>query len=414
MRVQRRAVITGIGVVAPNGIGKNAFWESLLACRSGIGLVTLFDTVGFPSMAAGEVKDFRLEEHIQNGQKPRRLARHTQLALVATKLAIEDAGLDAGDLRTKGPIPLVMGVSTSAIEMITRNAEVMTRKGPDKVSSFLLTNGQPQGLANAISEYLHVPFHMSTVSTACTAGLEAVTRGVRLIQAGEADLVIAGAADAPINSLTMAALFSASLIPSLNGHPSSTVSRPFDRTRIGGIPAEGGAILVIENLQDALARGARIYAEAVGCNGNSDVVGEEPSAGLRRTMQDALVNAGLSSGDIDYVCAAGPSDPILDRVETDAIKAALGAFAYRIPVSSIKGVTGNPLSAGGPLQVAATAMAITQGLVPPTANYEHPDPACDLDYVPRSPRRTRVGAALVNSHGLGGSNYSIVLREARI
>lgn len=412
MRGQRRAVITGIGVVAPNGIGRRAFWDSLLACRSGVGPVTLFDTIGFPPMAAGEVKDFRLGDFLNsNGLDPRRLARHTQLALVAAKFALEDAGLALDVLRTRSPFPLVMGVSTSAADVFMRHWQLQTKLGPTNVGHHMIGSGRPHAVAEALTRFLQLPLSLSTVSTACVAGTEAVARGAHLVVTGAADIAIAGAADAPITSFGMAGFLSSRLVPRIDGRDPSRVSRPFDRDRIGGFPAEGAAVLIIEELRSALSRGAPIYTEIAGWHGNCDEPDEEPSAGLSRTMGGALAGAGLTAGDVDYVCAAGPSDPVLDRVETAAIKAALGAAAYRIPVTSIKGATGNPLSAAGPLQVATAAMAMEHGLVPPTVNYEHPDPACDLDYVPGAPRRARLGAAVVNSHGLGGTNFSVVLRR---
>lgn len=363
-------------------------------------------------MAAGEVKGFRLEDHVPvDVADPRRLARHSQFALVAAKLAIADAGLALEDLRERSPFPLVMGVSTSAADVFMRHWQLQTRLGPMNVGHHMIASGRPHAVAEALTRFLRLPLSLSTVSTACVAGSEAVARAANMIRTGVSDIAIAGAADAPITSFGMAGFLSSRLVPAINGRDPSIASRPFDRDRIGGFPAEGAGVLVIEDLRSAISRGVRVYAEIAGSCGNSDEPGEEPSTGLAGTMEGALADAGLAAGEVDYVCAAGPSDRVLDRVETGAIKAALGPVAYRIPVSSIKGATGNPLSAAGPLQLAATAMAIARGLIPPTANYEHPDPACDLDYVPRQPRRAMVGAALVNSHGMGGTNYSVVMRR---
>ena len=259
-----------------------------------------------------------------------------------------------------------------------------------------------------LAEMMGVETRAMTVSSGCAAGLDAIAVGASMISSGRANLVITGGADAPINRLTIASLASANMVPDETEDP-TTVSRPFDLMRRGGIPAEGACVVILESLEHAVARGARPVIEIGGHGANHDRKGAEPGAGLALSMQIALANARCRPSHVDYVCAAGPSDPVLDRTETAAIKGALGRHAYQVPVSSIKGVIGNPLAAAGPLQLATCAMAMCEGIVPPTANYQYPDPECDLDYVPDTGRAADIGTALINVHGLGGADSSMVV-----
>jgi len=410
MMQRPRVVITGMGVLAANGTGLPAFWESLIAGRSGIRAISLFDATDFSVHAAGEVKDFNLSHITGESYKTNRMGRHTQLAIAAADMAIQQAGFTLEEIRLYEPLPVFVGVSTSAIDVIERGKDMMTSRGPQKVSPYIVAGCQPHALASAIGAHLKMSTTGTTFSTACAAGLDAIATAVEWILAGRADLIIAGGADAPINPLTVASFGSTGMVPEGLISP-ETLSRPFDKRRSGGIMAEGAGIFVMESLQHALARGATPLVEIKGYSSRSDRVGSQAGEGLADTMKQALDNSGLYPHDIDYVCAHGPSDLVIDRVETAMIKNVFGKRAYHFPVSSIKGVTGNPLAAAGPLQIAACAMGMRDGCVPPTANYEYPDPECDLDYVPNQHYVMSINRAMVNIHGLGGGNSSIVVEK---
>lgn len=400
--------MTGLGVVAPNGIGKTDFWESLEAGRSAIGPISLFETNGLKTTIAGEVRDFDVLEHIDLAFKPSRLGRFTQFALTAAKLALDDAHIGKDDLRRFGPVFVGIGVSTSDTEIIERQVLRIEKGGHRNASPFTAIASLPQAAAGAIAEMLDVPVQTLTVSTGCPAGLDAVAAAAREIASGRADMAIAGGADAPITLLTVATFCASGSMSTRNDDPTHA-SRPFDRQRDGGLIAEGAGVLFLEDLDSAMARGVEPLLEIRGYGAASDPDAQNPSSGLKDSMAAALDNSGYRPADIDYICAHGPSDPVLDRVETIAIKKLFGKKAYSLPVSSIKGVTGNPLAAAGPMQIVACAMAMQKGLIPPTANYEVSDPHCDLDYVPLKARRSGMKLAIVNNHGFGGSNSSMVL-----
>jgi 3-oxoacyl-[acyl-carrier-protein] synthase II len=396
--------------VAPNGIGKADFWRTLAAGQSGIDWITHFDAAKYPTRIAGIVKDFDLSRFVDGRVRPNRMARHTQLGLAAATLAIKDAALDPKHLASHAPVRLVTGVSTGAVDMIERAKENLIARGPARIAPYIVGASQPHAIACAISGILGVDVRMLTISTACAAGLDAVAQASELIRRGKADLVITGGADSATNALMVAAFCSSGLVPSSNGKDPRGVSRPFDRGRTGGIMAEGACMLILEDSVGAMARGAVPYLEIVGAGDSVDSAGSEPASGLLASMRDALTNACLRPEDVDYVCAHGPSDLIMDRVESAMIRELFGPHAERLPVSSIKGVTGNPLSAAGPLEIAACALAMREGWIPPTANYSDPDPECDLDYVGEGARRAVLRHALINLHGLGGSNSSLVVK----
>jgi 3-oxoacyl-[acyl-carrier-protein] synthase II len=410
--MRHRVVVTGLGVVAPNGIGLEPYWRTLLACQSGIRPITLFNTKGYPLQIAGEVQDFDLSRFTDGRFNPKRLGRHTQLTLAAAQLAVRDARLERDDFARNAPVPVYVGVSTSAIDLVEHGMERLQTKGPMRVSPYVVSSGLPHAITSTLVESLGIEARGLTISSACQGGIDAVVTAYTTIRTGKADLAIAGGADAPITPLTVACFCASGLMPSRFPSPEKA-SRPFDRDRAGGIMAEAAGLLVLENLEHARARGVEPYCELTGYGSCDDAPGVETASGLAKAMSMAIANAGLMPADIEYVCAHGPSDPVIDRVETAMIKQVLGRRAYRIPVSSIKGVTGNPLAAQGPLQVIACAMSWRAGLIPPTANYENPDPDCDLDYVPQRPRRSQMRCCLVNVHGLGGGNCAVVLERTR-
>ena len=405
---RNRVVITGMGVIAPNGIGLKAFWESLLAGRSGIGPITLFDPGDLKSQIAGEVKGFNPLEYIEPELKPKRMARHTQFAYAATMMALQDAGLEISEADLPSPTPVVIGVSTSAMDIIERSIDNFEQRGSNGMSPTAVGALTPQAAANAIADRIGARAHAATVSSACPSGLDAVSIAAAMIQSGEAELAIAGGADAPITKHTFAAFIASGLNSYRNDEPEKA-SRPFDLERDSGVISEGAGIFVLENLERAQARGARIYLEIGGFARQRDRAPDDPASGLVDSMQIALANARRSINDIDYISAYGPGHPVLDSAEVRYIKEVFGERAYSIPISSIKGVTGNPLAAGGPLQIAACALSFRDQMIAPTANYEVADPSCDLDFVPNRPRKAALNCILMNVRGLGGSASSLVV-----
>ncbi|MEO5720608.1 MAG: beta-ketoacyl-[acyl-carrier-protein] synthase family protein [Chthoniobacterales bacterium] len=408
MAKRNRVVVTGMGILAPNGNGLEAFWESLLAGRSGIGPITLFDASELKSRIAGEVKNFDPLDYMEPELKPKRMARHTQLAYAATMMALRDAGLDIENLELPSPTPVIIGVSTSALDVIERVFYQVSDHVPDRVSPSSLGASKPQAPANLIADRLGACANAATVSSACPSGLDALADAAAMIRSGEAEFAIAGGADAPITPLAMAS-FAATGLSSFRNDDPQTASRPFDLSRDSGVISEGAGVFVLENLERAEARGVRIYLEISGYGKQRDLDPTKPASGLEQSMRLALANAHQTTSDVDYISAYGPGHPFLDAIEVQIIKKVFGARARLIPVSSIKGVTGNPLAAGGPFQLAACALAMRDQLIAPTANYETPDPACDLDFVPNRPRKANVDCALINVRGLGGSASTLVV-----
>jgi 3-oxoacyl-[acyl-carrier-protein] synthase II len=402
-----RVVITGMGILAPNGIGLDAFWESLLAGRSGIGPITLFDASDLKSRIAGEVKGFDPLNYIEPEMKPKRMARHTQFAYAATMMALEDAGLQITERDLPSPTPVVVGVSTSAMDIIERSIADFGRHGMHGVSPSAVGALTPQAAANVVADRIGTRAHAATVSSACPSGLDAIAMAANMIRSGDAELAIAGGADAPITKHTFAAFIASGLNSCRNGEPEKA-SRPFDLERDSGVISEGAGMFVLEDLERAQARGAHIYLEISGYARQRDNT-DEPASGLFDSMKLALANAARTEDDVDYISAYGPGHPVLDAAEVKYIKKVFGPRAYSIPISSIKGVTGNPLAAAGPLQIAACALSLRDQIIAPTANYEVADPDCDLDFVPLRARKAKLNCILMNVRGIGGSASSLVV-----
>jgi len=410
MNRRNRVVITGMGVLAPNGIGLEAFWKSLLAGHSGIGPITLFDATGLKSRIAGEVKGFSASDYIEPELKPKRMARHTQFAYAATLMALRDAGLEFHDLPSEGPIPVVIGVSTSALDIIERVFRDSEVRGLGGVAPTSLAASKPQAAANIIADRIGAYAHATTVSTACPSGLDAVAAAAAMIRSGDAEFAIAGGADAPITQHGFASFIASGLCSTRNDEPEKA-SRPFDLMRDSGVISEGAGMFVLENFERAQARGAKIYLEITGYATQRDLFPDDPASGLVNAMELALGNAGYGVDDVDYISAYGPGHPVLDAAEVRFIKQVFGKRATQVPISSIKGVTGNPLAAGGPLQIAACGLSFRDQMIAPTANYDFPDPECDLDFVPRKARKAKLDCILMNVRGLGGSASSLVVNR---
>ena len=386
----------------------SALWQALLEGRSGIGPITLFDPSGVPSKIAGEVKNFDPVKLIDGRLKPKRLSRQSQFALVAAAEAAADAGLDNKALRSR-QCGVVLGSALSNAQEIAANMRQMDDRGAATIRPSALPIISMHSQANAVVEMFELDnIPAFSVSNACMSGTNAVTTARAMIQAGQVDAMICGGTDAPLEHSPATEIIAAGMCSSRNDEP-ERASRPFDRERDNGLLAEGAAIVILERLDLAVERGATIYAEILGDHTCRDPEGSPPGTGWVRTIRSALQNARCDPGLIDYVSAWGCGDPLLDRIETQAIKEVFGERAYDLAVSSVKAVTGNPLGAAGTLQLVAAAMSLRYGILPPTANYEHADVDCDLDYIQGAPRRARPRRILLNTHGMGGGNTCLVL-----
>jgi 3-oxoacyl-[acyl-carrier-protein] synthase II len=388
-----------LGVLAANGTGLEAFWDTLVEGRSGIGPITLFDASDLACKIAGEVKGFDPLDHIDPSLKPKRMGRFSQLGVAAARMALRDARLDPATLRAVNDLPIVLGVSTNAMDLTQAEPRLHTAVA-----------GVPHAAASAIGYMYDLNTRLLTVSNGCASSLDAVASAARMVQEGETDLAIAGGTEAAIVHYVFESMLKCRKCSTRNDRPEAA-SRPFDRDRDYGVLAEGAGIVVVENLDHARARGVTAYGEITGYGTCADPPGDEEGSGLDHAMAVAIANAGRCRQDIDCINAHGPSDIHMDRVETTMIKRALGETAYAIPVTSIKGVTGCPMGTGGVLQLIAGALALRHECIPPTANYEHPDPECDLDYVPGQARFVKLRNVLVNTHGFGRGNSSLLLER---
>lgn len=410
MAKRNRVVVTGMGVIAPNGTGLREFWRTLAAGESGIGPITLFDAQGFKSRIAGEVKGFDPLDHMPAQWKPRHMGRHTQFAYAATQMALRDARFDPKVDKLTSVLPVCIGVSSSAFDVIENGARELQRRGAQGINSGMVRNCQPQAAALLIAQKLGVETQASTISSACNSGIDAIASAATMISSTDVEMAIAGGADAPVTPLAMASLASAGLSSFANANPAAA-SRPYDANSDSGVISEGAGVVILENLDHALARGAKMYLEITGYATQMDSEPDEPFDGLEATMRLAMANAGREVREIDYICSYGPGHPVLDAAEVQMIRRVFAPEASHVPVSSIKGVTGNPLSAAGPMQLISCALAFQEGLIPPTANHESPLPGCELDFVPGKARKALLNCALINVRGLGGGNSSMVVER---
>lgn len=408
LRARRRVVVTGLGAISAAGLNKEALWESLLAGRSGIGPITRFDPAGMVSRIAGEVKGFDPVAVLDPRLRPRRMSRQTQLGVAAAAQALKDARVGPETFANRD-VDVVMGVSTSSSEVIVEGAMLVNRQGPTQATPWRLMAAGPQPLPATVAGLLNarrVAAH--TVASACAAGIDAIGNAYNRIRTGQVDAAICGGADAPISRTPMAEFAAAGLSSTRNEEP-HLASRPFDRERDSGLLAEGAAAVILETLDDARTRGARCYLEILGFHACMDTDEYHSCDGLEGSMRNALIDAACAPEQIDYISAWGSGHPVLDQVETEMIKNVFGKRAYHLSVGSIKAITGNPGSAAGPLQLVASALCFRHKLLPPTANYKHFDVGCDLDYVYGEPRPAVLRRVLINAHGLGGGNGSLVV-----
>jgi 3-oxoacyl-[acyl-carrier-protein] synthase II len=410
----RRIVVTGLGALTPVGNTAEQLWASLIEARSGIGPITKFDATGYPTTIAGEVRNFDPLAYVDK-KDARRLDPYLQYAIAASQMAVNDAGLDPAKVDSER-FGVMIGSGIGGITTLLEGETVRASKGFDRVSPFVI----PLLIVNMAPGLVSMRFGAkgpnSSVVTACATGNHAIGDASRIIERGDADIMIAGGAEAIIVPLTIAGFCSMKAMSTRNDDP-TRASRPFDANRDGFVCGEGAGILVLESLEHAVQRDARIYAEVIGYGMTSDahhMTAPDPNGdGAARAMALALKDAKLSPGDVGYINAHGTSTPYNDKFETIAIKRVFGDHAKRLPVSSTKSMTGHLLGAAGGVEAIATTLALHHGILPPTINYDTPDPECDLDYVPNQARKVDVEVALSNAFGFGGTNATLAFRKYR-
>jgi 3-oxoacyl-[acyl-carrier-protein] synthase II len=408
--VTRKVVVTGIGPVTPVGVGRADFWDALVSGRSGLGEVTLFDASDFPVRIAGEVTEFDPTQWMDR-KAARRTDRVVHLAVAAARLAWEDAGNPSIEPERAA---VVVSTGVGGLQTMEDQVRILAERGPGRVSAFTVPAMMPNAASGQIAMELGFSGPNACITTACAAGAHGVGEAYRYIKHGMADLAVAGGTEAGVTPLAMAA-FAQMQALSRNPDP-ARASRPFDAGRDGFVIAEAAGILILEEEERARARGATIYAELAGYGTSADafhITQPEPQgAGAVIAMQMALTDAGEDAEAVDYINAHGTSTQLNDAAETRAIKKALGDHAHRVPISSTKSMTGHMVGAAGAAEAAVAALAIREGVIPPTVNYETPDPECDLDYVPNEARTREVRLALSNAFGFGGQNAVLALRRA--
>lgn len=409
---KRRVVVTGVGMITPLGVSTAESWENLLAGRPGIRKITQFDASAFPTQIAGEVVGFRPEDYIEE-KEVRKMDRFIHFALAATRMALDDAGLNITDVNAER-VGVIVGSGIGGLHAIEHYHSVYLEKGPRRISPFFI----PMLIINLAAGQISIRFRAkgpnSAVATACATGSHAIGDAFKIIQRGDADAMIAGGTEAVITPLGVGG-FNAMKALSTRNHEPEKASRPFDRDRDGFVMGEGAGIVILESLEQATMRGARIYAEVVGYGMTADayhVTAPPPGGeGAARCMELALKDAGLSPSAVDYINAHGTSTKYGDELETAAIKTVFKEHAYKLCVSSTKSMTGHLLGAAGGVEAVITVLSIYHGAVPPTINLDNPDPECDLDYVPHKSRNIPITSALTNSFGFGGTNACLLFQK---
>jgi 3-oxoacyl-[acyl-carrier-protein] synthase II len=412
----RRVVVTGMGAITPVGNDVAAFWDGLVNGRSGIGPITTFDPVKTASKVAGEIKGFDADT-IMPKKEVRRNDRYVHYAWAAVAEAMADAGLPnpIEDEALAWRTGAIIGSGIGGINTMIRDVVEATQFGVERIGPFLVTALIPDMAAGYVAIYANARGPNYATVSACSSSNHAIGDSLNIIRRGDADVMIAGGAEAGIGEIPVAAFSAMRALSTKRNDDPTAASRPFDAERDGFVIGDGAGILVLEALEHATARGARIHAEVVGYGATDDAshitLPAPGGRGAVESMRVAIADAGLTTDDIDYINAHGTSTPPNDRSETAAIKTLFGERAYRIPVSSTKSMTGHLMGAGGGIEAIATIRAIQTGIVPPTINQEHPDPDCDLDYVPNEARQAEVEVGMSNSFGFGGHNATIVVRR---
>ena len=408
---KKRVVVTGLGTVSPLGNDTKTTWENAVNGVSGIGPLTRVQIEGLPAKVAAELKDFNPEDFMDK-REARRMDRFTQYALAASLMAVKDANLTITD-EIAPRVGVWLGSGIGGMETHEEQHKIFLEKGYRRVSPFYVPMMIPDMAAGQVSIALGAKGINTCTVTACATGTNSIGDAFKVIQRGDADVMITGGTEAPLTNMSFSGFVSARAL-SLNPDP-KTASRPFDKNRDGFVMGEGAGVLVLEELEHALARGANIYAEIVGYGATADayhITAPAPGGeGGARAMKQAIADAGLTPNDVDYINAHGTSTDYNDKFETAAIKEVFGEHAYNVAISSTKSMTGHLLGAAGGVEAIFSVLAIKEGIIPPTINYETPDPECDLDYVPNEARKQEVNVALSNSLGFGGHNATILFKK---
>jgi 3-oxoacyl-[acyl-carrier-protein] synthase II len=410
--LKRRVVVTGLGLVTPNGIGVETAWKNICEGKSGIGPITRFDTNGFETKIAAEVKDFHPEQYIEK-KEIKKMDLFIQYALAATKEALEDAQLRINPENCER-IGVIVGTGLGGLPNIEKYHQILMERGPSRVSPFFI----PMVIANLASGHIAIQFGAkgpnTCIVTACATGAHCIGDAFRAIRYGDADAIIAGGTEANITPLCVSGFNAMKALSTRNDEPQKAC-RPFEKNRDGFVIGEGAGILILEELEFALRRKAKIYAELIGFGYTGDayhITAPPPDGeGAARCMKMAIRDAGLTPEEVDYINAHGTSTPLNDVTETIAIKTVFGEHAKKIPISATKSMTGHLLGAAGSTEAIFTILSIRDGILPPTINYEEPDPECDLDYVPNQARRQTIRVGMSNAFGFGGTNATLIFKK---
>ncbi len=415
---KRRVAVTGLGVVSPIGNSIDKFWKSLLEGKSGVGRLTCFDPTYFTSKIAAEVKDFDPTPYL-SAKDIKRMDPFVQFAVVAAKMAVGDSGIDM-DKADKNRFGVIVGSGIGGLHTVEREHEQFLKlgfeKGPDRMSPFLIPMLIVNMAAGQISINLGLKGPNSAVATACATGNHAIGDAFRVIQRGEADIMVCGGAEAALTKMGFGGFCALKALSTRNDDPEHA-SRPFDKNRDGFVMGEGAGVVVLEEMEQAMKRNAHIYGEMLGYGMSGDayhMTAPDPEAdGAIRCMRASLKDAGIKPENVDYINAHGTSTLYNDKIETLAIKNVFGDHAKKVAISSTKSVMGHLLGAAGGVELIACALAIQEGIIPPTINYETPDPECDLDYVPNQPRAAKLNICMSNSLGFGGHNATLIIGKMK-
>lgn len=411
MILKQRVVVTGMGVVTSLGSDLPTFWSNLLDGKSGISVIEAFDTTEYTTKIAAEIKNFDPAAYIDK-KESRKMDRFVQFGVVASKLAIEDSGIVMGENADPERVGVIVGSGIGGLGTWEEQHTVLLEKGPRRVSPFFI----PMMIANMASGQVSMVTGAkgpnSAAVSACATGTHSIGDSFKMIQRGDADVMICGGAEATIRPIGMAGFCSMRAMSTRNDEPEKA-SRPFDTDRDGFVMGEGAGVMILESLEHAQQRGARIYAEVIGygMSGDAHHMTDPDPEGAARCMRKALNDAGIKPEDVNYINAHGTSTGIGDKSETSAIKKAFGDHAYKLAVSSTKSMTGHLLGAAGGVEAIVLGLTLQNGIIPPTINLDNQDPECDLDYVPNTPREADVNVAMSNSFGFGGHNATIIMRK---
>jgi len=410
--LKQRVVVTGMGVISSLGNDLNTFWNNLLEGKSGVSLVEAFDTSDYPTKIAAEIKNFNPEEFGIDKKEARRMDRFVQFGLAASLKAMEDSGIKIGENVDAERVGVSVGSGIGGLGTWEEQHTILMEKGPRRVSPFFI----PMMIANMASGQVSIATGAkgpnTTTVTACATGTHSIGDSFKMIQRGDADVMICGGAEATIRPIAMAGFSNMRAMSTRNEEPEKA-SRPFDVGRDGFVMGEGAGVLILESLEHATARGARIYGEIIGygMSGDAHHMTEPDPDGAARCMARAIKDAGIEPSEIGYINAHGTSTPVGDKSETTAIKKTFGDHAYKLAVSSTKSMTGHMLGAAGGVEAVILGLTLQNGIIPPTINLDEQDPECDLDYVPNKPRQADIKVALSNSFGFGGHNATVIMRK---